>query len=1264
MKLILFERIVVFVFVLATLIHGYAVCSPADQQAMVGISAMASKVEPAIASNPVDGSVAVATSVKLSWSEGDKAQDKRGYLLFVGTNKTEVTDSFFRNHPNVKVYVVSSPEYELIGLEEGTTYYWRVDQVNESVAPGLWKGRVWSFSTLDVSSPKGFAADFNTDHDFLANDVGDTGWDGFVGKGEGETADRIASADGMLHVVSKDGRYEGGARPLGPLLYKSVTGDFKATVRIAEYQSISFNNCGIMARAADLKDAGRGEDWISVDYFPIYAGIYARMTDNNVRTENCNSGQGRSADKYLQLELIGNMFFLRHSSDGNEWKDLPCSPIVRNDLVNVPLQVGLFHATYSGNKGAVAFDDFTLEYGGSFKTARLDFPKDGQGQIPTKATLSWIPGTGGEHHDIYFGTSINAVIAANNRMPKGTSPYKGRQAVSDIDFEIDGLKDGTTYYWRIDEVAGEEIVVGEIWSFTTYDRNLADFAKYASTEDLSADWIAGGKADVKLVGGALQLNYNNATSPYYALAEYTFGANQDWMSSEFSLRRITIDFKGDPANKSDDKLYMVFEDNDWGASRTVVEYNGDPANLRKRSWNRWDIDLRELAASNPTFRLSSVKKMALTIGNPGVPTTGGSGKVAFAKIRVDRMKEEDGQAWPRYIQPEKFVKAVPFSDVSITGGLWRERMEVNRKSSLPHVWSRCEASTRGDGRDSKRLDNFRKVAGEMDGDFTGTYFNDSDVYKIIEGTAYSLQNHPDAKLEAYTDKVIDSIAGAQWDDGYLYTFYSLPEHKPEMRWTNVGAMHELYCAGHLFEAGVAYYKATGKRKLLDVSIKLADNICDTFGPGKKANPPGHQEIELALIKLYDVTGNMKYMDMARFFIDQRGHRTGGRNLYGDYSQDHIPFVEQEKGVGHSVRAGYLCCAATDIAMRSHDESYGNAIFRLWDNITNTKTYITGGIGQPGGPEGFANDYELGNGCYAETCSGIAFSMWNHRLHLMTGEGKYIDIAERTLLNNMLNSLSHEGDKHYYTNPLSSGGHPRWEWPGHDCACCPSNLVRTISSIGGYAYTYHDRAINVNMYMQGKAKVQLAGNEIALLQTTNYPWDGDVIIAVRPKKVSRFAIRLRIPGWARNEPMPGNLYKYLDENNDPVTLSVNGSPMDVNVENGYVTIERTWKSDDEIHLVLPMSIRRVVAHPKATADAGLVAIERGPIVYCAENKDNPFGVGELKLPDTASLNATFEENFFSGVVTITDNGDPKLKLIPAYLNANRGQGWMRVWIRRN
>jgi DUF1680 family protein len=549
----------------------------------------------------------------------------------------------------------------------------------------------------------------------------------------------------------------------------------------------------------------------------------------------------------------------------------------------------------------------------------------------------------------------------------------------------------------------------------------------------------------------------------------------------------------------------------------------------------------------------------------------------------------------------------------------------------------------------------------MPGEFTGTYFNDSDVYKIIQGTAYSLKNHPDAELEAYTDSVIDAIAGAQWADGYVYTFYSLP-HKPQARWTNVGSMHELYCAGHLFEAAVAYYEATGKRKLLEVAIKFADLICDTFGPGKKTNPPGHQEIELALMKLYEVTGNPRYMETTRFFIDQRG-RSEGHALYGTYSQDHIPFIQQETGVGHSVRAGYLYCGAMDVARINHDEAYANALFRIWDNVTNTKTYLTGGIGQPGGPEGFANDYELGNSCYAETCSGIAFSMWNHRLHGMTGDSKYIDLMERTLLNNMLSALSHEGDKHYYTNPLTTNGRSRWEWPGHDCACCPSNLVRVIASIGGHLYTHTDDTILVNLYVQGKGQIPLPDNRITLTQTTSYPWQGDIRIKVEPKQPGTFKIKLRIPGWARDLPMPGNLYRYLDGPHTSIALTVNGISVSADTQNGYVTLDRLWKAGDEIRLNLPMPVRRVIAHPKATADKGLVAIERGPMVYCAEFKDNDLDVSQLNVSDTLDFKATFEPDFLGGAVTLTSEGHPRLKLIPYFLYANRGEGWMRVWMPR-
>ena len=1217
-----------------------------------------SAADPSCASEPTpaDGATQVAIPVRLTWMKGDQVQATDGHMVLVGTDKEKVAQAFYRNHPNVQVYVVSSPSLALPSLGPNTTYYWRVDQVNEEITPGLWKGEIWRFTTDEAASSTLFVADFDTDHDILAQGVEGTGWDGFVGRGPRETADRIAFMNGTCVLQSTDARYDGGT-PLGPLLYRTVTGDFKATVRVAGYQSIAYNNGGIMARAANRDDAGRGEDWVSVDYFPLYGGIYARMSDDNRRTENANNGQGRGADKYLQLELVGNLFFLRHSADGVEWHDLSCSPIARNDLVNVPLQVGLFQATYTRNQAQVGFDDFRLETGEQVKTARLHLPADGAQGTPKTLTLSWIPGAGAEHHDVYFGTSLGSVQAAD-RADAGA--YKGRQAVGAIEYEVDGLQDGATYYWRVDEVDGDQVHRGAVWSFTVYDRTLADFEDYTSDADLASVWNVSG-ATVRLSDAephrgkqSLELNCRGVDGANPAQVTLTFAQKQDWSSSRYTFRSLRVFFQGHPDNRID-KLCLAFEDNNWGTCRTVVPYEGNPAHLKTSDWTRWDIDLRDLVTHNPTFRLSDVKRMTLV--------TEGAGRLWFDDISLEYRQEvgPNQEPWPRLVQPERFVEAVPFEQVTVTGGLWRERMEVNRKVSLPHVWDKCEFFRRGDGQESRRLDNFRKAAGQMPGEFTGTYFNDSDVYKIIQGTAYSLQNHPDPNLEAYTDKLIDSIAAAQWDDGYLYTFYSIP-HKPESRWTNIGSMHELYCAGHLFEGAVAYYQATGKRKLLDVAIKFADHICETFGPGKKTNPPGHQEIELALMQLYEVTGNQKYMDTAKFFIDQRGHDQG-RSLYGTYSQDHIPFVQQEKGVGHSVRAGYMYCGATDIVRINHDEAYANALFRLWDNITNTKTYLTGGIGQPGGPEGFANDYELGNNCYAETCSGIAFAMWNHRLHQLTGDAKYLDCMERTFLNNTLSSLSQEGDKHFYTNPLTTNGRSRWEWPGHDCACCPSNLVRVIASIGGYAYSHDDDTIHVNMYLESNATIPLPGNSVELTQTTRYPWDGDIRIRVAPEKAGAFAVKLRIPGWARNIPQPGNLYKYLDECSEPVTVAVNDQPLEIAVDQGYVTIERTWQAGDTIHLLLPMPIRRVIAHPKATADAGLVAIERGPMVYCAEFKDNDFDVADLKLPDDLALDATYEEDLFGGAVTITSRDNSKLKLIPYHLYANRGEGWIRVWMPR-
>lgn len=1208
-----------------------------------------------VASAPSPGNEATETSTRpvLAWKPGQRVRSRDGHMVFVGLNHQEVSDAFYRNHPNVDVHVVSTPTLELSELTENTTYYWRVDQTDNDSPETNSKGEIWSFTT--GSRQRGnFSDTFSTAHDYLNEGIAASGWDGFLGKSARETADRIATEDGKLFLQSTRGRYQEGWDPLGPLLYKNVTGDFKATVRVVDYQSLSYNNGGIMARVASPDDAGPGEDWISIDYFPIYGGIYARMADDNRRKEKGSNGQGKNADKFLQLELIGNLFFLRHSSDGKSWQELPDSPITRNDLVNVPLQVGLFQATYSDNQGEVSFDDFSLERGEPIRTARPHTPVDGDTDRPQKLTLSWIPGSGAVHHDIYLGDARELVAGAG---PEDREIYRGRQPLTDIDLEIEDLVDGKTYYWRIDEVTGDEVHAGPTWSFTVYDRLLAGFENVRSDADLQKSWTVDGggqltlsKSDAAQGKQSLRLQVNDSNRD--SRVNFTFPENQDWLSSTYGFRSLRVQFKGDPSNRCE-QLYMAFEDDDWGSRQTVVMYEGEIANLKKAEWTRWDIDLRRLVENNPTFRTDRVRKMSVGVV--------GAGTFHFDDLSVEYERPTDDQ-WPSYVQPNRFVNPVPFDQVTVTGGIWRERMDVNRTVSLPHVWSRCESSRKANGDDSKRLENFAKAGGQIEGEFTGTYFNDSDVYKIIEGTANTLQNHPDVELEAYTDQVIDSIAAAQWDDGYVYTFYSLPDRKPSARWSNVGSMHELYCAGHLIEAAVAYQKATGKRKLLDVAIRFADLICDTFGPGKKSAAPGHQEIELALVKLYRLTGNQRYIDTAKFFIDQRG-RGESRNLYGTYSQDHIPFVSQEKGVGHSVRAGYLYCAATDIAMQQGDEAYANALFRLWDNITNTKTYITGGIGQPGGPEGFAGDYELGNSCYAETCSGIAFAMWNHRLHQMTGESKYADLVERTFLNNMLSSLSAEGDKHYYTNPLTTNGRERWPWPGHDCACCPSNLVRVISSISGYAYTQTDDSIHVNQYLTSRGEISINDNSIELIQTTNYPWDGDIAIEVRPDTSASFAIKLRIPGWARNQPMPGNLYQYVEKNEDEFTLSVNGSPIETKVRHGYVEIRRSWQAGDTIRLDLPMPIRRVVAHPRAVADKGLVAIERGPIVYCAEFKDNAFAVSQLKLNDATKLHAEFEEDMFGGVVTISGDGDAKLKLIPYYLYANRGNGWMRVWMPR-
>jgi DUF1680 family protein len=614
-------------------------------------------------------------------------------------------------------------------------------------------------------------------------------------------------------------------------------------------------------------------------------------------------------------------------------------------------------------------------------------------------------------------------------------------------------------------------------------------------------------------------------------------------------------------------------------------------------------------------------------------------------------------------QKSSKLTAVPFTDVTVADEFWAPRMETNRKVTVTYDFEKCEQTG--------RIDNFAKAGGLMEGEFEGIFFNDSDLYKVIEGAAYSLKIHPDPELEKYVDGVIEKISAAQWEDGYLYTFYSLPEHQPEKRWTDVQNKHELYCSGHFFEAAVAYYQTTGKRKILDVAIRLADYIDSVFGPGKKYDVPGHEEIEIGLVKLYGVTGEKRYLELAKFFIDQRG-QSQGHKLYGEYSQDHKPVVEQDAAVGHAVRAGYLYSGMADVAALTSDSDYMNALDKIWLDVVSKKLYITGGIGARGGGESFGEDYELPNAtAYCETCAAIANAMWNHRMSLLHGDAKYIDVLERVIYNGFLSGISLSGNKFFYPNPLASDGkYQRSPWFG--CACCPTNIVRFMPSLPGYAYAQKADNVYVNLFIGGSAKIKLPGNTVRLEQRTRYPWDGDVKIKVEPERPGKFAICIRIPGWAQNQPVPSDLYTYLDTNAERISLKVNGNPTAIDIVKGYVPTRRTWQKGDTIELNLPMPIRRVAAHPKVKDDIGRIAIERGPVVYCFEGADNPKGVANLILPPDAKLQSEYHGDLLGGIVTITGRGQIRQKgnelvedidvvAIPYYAWAHRGKNEMAVWI---
>jgi uncharacterized protein len=633
------------------------------------------------------------------------------------------------------------------------------------------------------------------------------------------------------------------------------------------------------------------------------------------------------------------------------------------------------------------------------------------------------------------------------------------------------------------------------------------------------------------------------------------------------------------------------------------------------------------------------------------------------------------------------VQPVPFTKVKLTDGFWAPRIEVNRTATIPVAFEQCERTN--------RVDLFVRAGQVLRGEEPanrnppGYPFDDTDVYKVIEGASYTLSVHPDPKLDAYVDGLIAKIAAAQEPDGYLYTTRTINPKRPHAwagpeRWVlERDDSHELYNLGHLFEAAVAHHLATGKRTLLDVAVKAADLLVDTFGPGKRTTWPGHQITEMALVRLARVTGNDRYVTLAKFLLDERGpgpfppgERANPRGL--DYNQAHDKVVNQTEPVGHAVRATYMYSGMADVAALTGDQTYVKAIDTIWENTVTRKLYLTGGIGASGAGEAFGRHYQLPNmTAYNETCASVGMDYWNHRLFLLHGEAKYIDVMERTLFNGLISGVSLDGKTFFYPNPLESRGqHQRSPWFG--VACCPSNISRFLASIPGYVYAKQKDTIFVNLYVQGTGDIALDdGRQVKLTQQTRYPWDGAVKLTVAPDKPGTFSIGVRIPGWARNEPVPGDLYRFADTA-PAATVKVNGSAVPLTLDKGYVKLARAWKTGDVVELSLPMPVRRVVAHEKVEDDAGRVALQRGPIVYAAEWPDNPGKrVRNIVLPDASRMTSEYQPALLGGVEVIKGraiglsydekggvrNAEQPFLAIPYATWANRGPGEMIVWLPR-
>ena len=624
--------------------------------------------------------------------------------------------------------------------------------------------------------------------------------------------------------------------------------------------------------------------------------------------------------------------------------------------------------------------------------------------------------------------------------------------------------------------------------------------------------------------------------------------------------------------------------------------------------------------------------------------------------------EANGVLYASAEPPYRVLMAPGIGEVQMADAFWAPRMKTCREVTLPYAFEVCERTG--------RIGNFVKAAGRMEGKFEGIWFNDSDVYKVLQGAAYELAVKHDPELDKLADSIIAKIAAAQQPNGYLFCFYTIDDTDQRFKNIHPKARHELYCMGHMIEAGAVHFELTGKRNMLEVARRLADHIDSVFGPGKQMMVPEHQEIELGLIKLYRVTGEERYLKLAQFFVEQRGNDQGHK-LYGAYSQDHLPVRRQSEIVGHAVRAMYNCIGMADLYMETGDKKLLTALHRLWQSTTQRKMYVTGGVGARARGEAFGADYELPNAtAYAETCAQIGLVLWAHRMLLIEPNAEYADVMERGLYNGFLSGLSLKGTEFFYQNRLATqGDYRRQAWYG--CACCPSNVVRIYPQIGRFMYASDDQSIYVNLYAAGKARLNVGGAAVTLTQETRYPWDGRVKLVVDAQEQHRFDLYVRIPGWCKDRQTPGGLYRA--DGCATATLSVNGRPLDVEtLDKGYVRIHRTWERGDVVELDLPMPVRRVVAHESILADRGRVALQRGPIVYCVEAADHEMPLRHIFLPSDAQLTAQHRDRLLVGVTVITGKaavqtaGSDKptpvdLLAIPYYAWDNREGGAMSVWL---